>query len=71
MSDFSDFDQEKIGSLRATLYFLRVCCPEFFVMTIKINEANGDSIISFFRKEFLLFPNSTIGLSLTNGITEE
>jgi hypothetical protein len=67
----SDFDQEKISSLRATLYFLKVCCPEYFLMIRKINEVNGDSIISFFRKEFLLFPNSTIGLSLTNGITEE
>lgn len=65
------FDFEKINSLRATLYFLKVCCPDYFIMVRKINEANGDSIIPFFRKEFLLFPNSTIGLSLTNDITEE
>lgn len=67
----SDFDQEKISSLRATLYFLKACCPEYFAIVIKINEANGGSIIPFFNQELLLFPNSTIGLSLTNGITEE
>lgn len=71
MSDFSDFNQEKINSLRATLYFLKVCCPEYFMMVRKINEVNGGSIIPFFRKEFLLFPNSTIGMSLIDDIKEE
>lgn len=66
-----DFDQEKIYSLRATLYFLKVCCPDYFVMVRKTNEANGDSIITLFNQELLLFPNSTIGLSLINDITEE
>jgi hypothetical protein len=71
MSYFSDFNQEKINSLIATLYFLKVCCPDYFAMVRKINEANGGFIIPFFNQELLLFPNSTIGLSLTNGIKEE
>lgn len=71
MSDFSDFDQEKISSLRATLHFIKICCPEYFVLIRKINEDGWNLISPFFYQEFVLSPNSTIGLSLINDITEE